>query len=76
MASEPIATVVRMMESLPEPAQNRVADHLRDYLTELQDELRWDETLAKSQPKLAEMARRAKQQIAEGKAHPLNFNEL
>jgi hypothetical protein len=76
MASEPIITVVRMMESLPEPTQNRVADHLRDYLLELQDEIRWDEILAKSQPKLAEMARRAKEQIAEGKARPLNFNEL
>ena len=30
MASEPIATVVKMMELLPEPAQNQVAEHLPD----------------------------------------------
>jgi hypothetical protein len=76
MASEPIATVVRMMELLPEPAQNKVADHLRDYLLEMQDELRWDDLFQKSQPKLVEMARRAKEQIAEGKARLFDYDEL
>ena len=45
MASESIATVVRMMESLPETAQNQVAAHLREYLLEIQDELRWGRTV-------------------------------
>jgi hypothetical protein len=75
MASEPIATVIRMMEMLPEPAQNQVAEHLREYLSDLQDELRWDD-LFRDQSKLAGMARRAKQEIAEGKARPLNHDEL
>ena len=75
MASEAIATVVRMMEMLPEPAQNRAAEHLRDYLLGLQDELRWDD-LFRDQSKLAGMARRAKQETAEGKARPLNHDEL
>jgi len=42
MSSEAIATVIKMIESLPETAQERVVDHLREYITELQDELEWD----------------------------------
>jgi hypothetical protein len=53
-----------MMESLPETAQNQMADHLRDYLLEIQDGLSWDDLFKKSQPKLAETARRAKEQMA------------
>ncbi len=76
MASEAIATVIKMMESLPEPAQDQVAEYLRGYLMEVHDELRWDELLNKTQSKLITMARRVKEQIAEGKARPLDYNEL
>lgn len=75
MTSEAITTVVKMMELLPEPAQNQVLEHLRIYLLEIQDELRWDALFNKTQPKLIEMARLAKKQIAEGKAQPLDFDE-
>jgi hypothetical protein len=76
MASESIATVVRMMELLPEPAQSQVAEHLREYLLEMQDELRWDELFKNTQPGLAAMARRAKEEIAEGKAQPFDYDDL
>ena len=75
MASQPITTIVRMMELLPESVQNQAAEHLRDYLLELQDELRWD-GLLRNQTKLVGMARRAKQEIAEGRALPLNHDDL
>ena len=76
MASESIATIVQMMESLPEPAQNQVAEHIREYLLEMQDELRWDELFKRTQPAVAAMARRAKEQVAEGKARPLDYDQL
>jgi hypothetical protein len=60
MASTAIATVTKMMESLPEPAQDQVVQHLREYLEELQDELRWDALFKKSQPQLAAAARQAR----------------
>jgi len=60
MVSESIATVIRMMESLPEPAQDRVAEHLRDYLLEIQDELRWDDSFKKTQSGLVTLARTRK----------------
>ncbi len=76
MASAPIATVVKMMNALPEPAQEQVVDHLREYMEDLQDELRWDSLFKRTQPQLAAAARRAKQQIAEGKASPMDYEKL
>ena len=76
MSSEAIATVVKMMESLPEPTQNQIVEHLQNYLMEIQDELRWDELFNKTQSKLAAMARLAKKQVAEGKARPMDYSEL
>jgi chromosomal replication initiation ATPase DnaA len=49
------------MESLPEEVQNRVAEHLREYIQDLHDELK----------KLIAAAKRAKQEIAEGLAKPI-----
>ncbi len=72
MSSEAIATVIKMMETLPDATQNQVADYLQAYIADLQDELRWDVAFANTQSKLIQQARLAKQQIAEGKAQPLN----
>ena len=76
MSSTAIATVTKMMESLPEPVQDQVVDHLREYLEDLRDELQWDSLFEKTQPQLVAAARRAKQEIAEGKAKPMNFDQL
>lgn len=76
MSSEAIATVVKMMGTLPDSTQNQIVEHLQSYLADLQDELRWNATFAKTQSGLVEKARLAKQQIAEGKAKPLNLNDL
>ncbi|MFO0214294.1 MAG: hypothetical protein ACK53E_26680 [Pseudanabaena sp.] len=64
------------MESLPVSLQERVTDHLREYINDLQDEIKWDNSFAKSQSKLVAAARIAKQEIAEGKAVVLDFNQL
>ncbi len=56
--------------------QERVTDHLREYINDLQDEIKWDNSFAKSQSKLVAAARIAKQEIAEGKAVVLDFNQL
>jgi len=56
------------METLPVSLQERVTDHLREYINDLQDEIKWDNSFAKTQSKLVAAARLAKQEIAEGKA--------
>ncbi|MBI5652684.1 MAG: hypothetical protein HZC40_19900 [Chloroflexi bacterium] len=76
MASATIATVIQMMETLPEAAQEQVVEHLREYLLDLQDEMEWDSLVRKSQPQLVAAARRAKKEIAEGLAKPLDYNQL
>ena len=74
MSSEAIATVVKMMESLPETAQDLVLEHLREYIEELRDELQWDNLFKNTQPQLIAAAKRARQEIAEGQAKPLDDN--
>ena len=76
MSSAVIATVVKMIELLPDPVQDRVADHLREYIEDLRDELQWDSTFKKTQAQLIAAARRAKQEIAAGQAKPLDYEQL
>jgi translation initiation factor 2B subunit (eIF-2B alpha/beta/delta family) len=76
MSSPAIATVIMMMESLPSDMQEQVADHIREYVSDLQDEAQWQESFQKTQSSLVAAARRAKQEIAEGKAKAMNYNQL
>lgn len=76
MASTAIATVTKMMESLPEPAQDQVVEHLREYLADLQDEVRWDALFKKTQLQLIAAARRAREEIAQGRAKPMDYDQL
>ena len=38
--------------SLPEDKQDKIVEHLRDYIQDLQEEQKWNESLNKSQDKL------------------------
>lgn len=68
MSAEAITTVVKMMETLPDNEQSQVVEYIKNYIADLQDELRWDENFKKTEGNLIQKARLAKQQIAEGKA--------
>lgn len=68
MSSTAIATVVQMLESLPDSLQDQVVNHLRGYLLDLQDELEWDVQFSRAQRELAEAGRRVDEEIAVGKA--------
>jgi len=76
METVAIHTVVKMMETLPESAQNRVVDLVREYLADLEDEAEWDELFAATQPQLEEFARQARREIQEGKAELMDFDRL
>ncbi|MFB2876264.1 MULTISPECIES: hypothetical protein [Floridanema] len=65
-----------MMESLPKTLQEQVAEHLREYIADLEDEIKWDKSFQKTQQQLIKAARRAKQEIAEGKANLLDYEQL
>jgi hypothetical protein len=76
MSSTSVATVVRMLESLPESVQDQVVAHLRDYIEDLRDELEWDAAFQNTQGQLVAAARRAKAETEAGQAQPLNLDEL
>jgi hypothetical protein len=76
MGSAAITTVVKMMETLPENAQNLVVEHMREYIATMQDEDVWDTAFQKTQSQLAAAARVAKQQIAAGQAQPMDYDRL
>lgn len=76
MSSTAIATLTKMIESLPESVQHQVVEHVREYLDDLQDELQWDALFKKTQPQLVAAARRAKQEIAQGLAQPMDYDQL
>jgi hypothetical protein len=68
MSAEAIATLVKMLETLPETAQGQVVEHLREYIEDLRDESRWDLSFEKTREQLAAVGKRAKQEIARGHA--------
>ena len=76
MASNAITTMTQMMETLPEALQNQVVEHLREYIAELEDELRWEASFNRTQEQLIAAARQAKQEIAAGKAEPMDLDRL
>ena len=43
--------------------QDKIVEHLREYIQDLQDEQKWDKSLNKSQDKLIAAAKLAKQQL-------------
>jgi DNA phosphorothioation-dependent restriction protein DptG len=76
MVTPAVNTIIKMIEQLPEADQEKVAQHLREYLADLEDEEKWDEAFAKSQDKLVHAAREACKQISEGKSVPMDFDKL
>lgn len=69
-------TLVRMLETLPEPAQDRVVETLAALIAEAQSEERWDDLLARKAPSLVAAARRAREEIAAGNSSPMDYDEL
>ncbi len=76
MSTTAVATVTKMMESLPEPAQDQVVEHLRGYIAEMWDEAQWEAAFEERQDQLVAAAQRAKEEIAAGQAKPLDYERL
>lgn len=76
MTSPAVVTITKMIDTLPEYAQDQVVEHLRDFIADMQDEIQWDDMFQKTEKQLVAAARRAKQEIAAGRAKPLNYDQL
>ncbi len=69
-------TMMKMIESLPEPVQERALEHMQQYIEDIRDELKWNESFGNSQSKLIAAARQAREEILQGKATPMNVEAL
>ncbi len=58
---------------LPQTLQNEIAEQL---LEDIEGELKWDETLAKSHDKLAKLADQALKEFKTGRTQKMGFDEL
>lgn len=64
------------MKTSLETLQNQIVECLREYIAVLQDELSWEVSFNNTQGQLIAAARRAKQEIAEGKAELMDLEML
>jgi hypothetical protein len=76
MSAASVATLAKMLEALPDTAQERVVEHVREYIDELRDELQWDSQFGASQSKLSAAARKAREEIAQGLSTPMDVDKL
>jgi hypothetical protein len=76
MSSAAITTIVKMVESLSDDLQERVSEHIREYIADLEDEAKWESSIERTRPNLVAAARQAKQEIAEGKSVPMDYDRL
>lgn len=76
MSSSIVNTIVKMVESLSDDLQERVAEHIREYIADLEDEARWESSFKRSQDSLVTAARRAKQEMTEGRSMPMDYEQL
>jgi hypothetical protein len=76
MSSTAITTIIKMVEFLPNGMQEKVVEHVREYIAELEDGRQWDESFAQTQDSLIAAAQQAKQAIAAGQSTPMNYGRL
>jgi len=73
--SKATETAIKLLESLPEQAQERVVEALRHLVQDAQDETKWDQLFDRSS-KLVVAAGQAKKDASEGKASNMDFERL
>ncbi len=76
MTSATAETMAKMVEQLPRGLQDRVLEHLREYIEDIREEMKWDESFSKSQDKLIAAAQQARKEISEGKSVPMDLDML
>ena len=69
-------TAVKMIESLPEEAQEQVVKQLRGLVEEVRDNERWDALFERKRAGLVAAARKARKEIAAGKARDMDYDKL
>ena len=69
-------TAVKMIESLPEEAQEQVVEQLRGLVEEARDNERWEALFERKRAGLVAAARKARKEITAGKARDMDYDKL
>ena len=75
-SSPAITTVITMLESLPSTLQEKVIEQVREFIADLEDEEKWQASFEQTHERLVASAQKAKQEIAEGKSTPMDYEQL
>ena len=65
-----------MIELLPENQQENIAAHLREYIADLEDEIRWDNKFRNTQSELSKLAKKVRKEMSEGKTEGFDYEKL
>ena len=65
-----------MIEFLPENQQEKIAEHLKEYIADLEDEIRWDIKFKNTQSELSRIVKEVRKEIAEGKTEEFDYEKL
>ncbi|SLM28796.1 conserved hypothetical protein [Desulfamplus magnetovallimortis] len=76
MNSAATVTMIKLFETLPENLQERVLEHMREYINDMEDERKWNLSFSKTQNSLAAAAQQARKEISEGKSKPMDIKQL
>ncbi len=76
MSTATIETMTKMLEAYPETVQDRAVEHLREYLSDISDDLRWDKSFDTTSEKLTETARRVREQFKNGETEDFDLDRL
>lgn len=76
MSSATLTTIIKMIELLPESKQERVVEHLREYIADLKDDIRWDILFMDTESELSTIVKNVRKEIAEGKAEDFDYGKL
>ena len=71
-----LRTINKMLQSLPENRQEQVLNHLYEYITELQDEIKWDLLFKNSEKEISRIVRQVRQEIKEGNIEDFDYDRL
>ena len=74
--SKATETAVKMIESLPEKARERVVEELRNLVEDARDDARWDDLFERKKAGLVAAARKARKEIAAGRASDMDYDKL
>ena len=68
-----LTKAIKRIETLPKALQDEIAEQL---LMDIEEELRWEKTLAKPQSKLEILADKALEESIAGKTKKMGFDDL